>query len=150
MQPCPLDTALPTNGQARAPLTRKPAQIEQISINIEPFHVRTVTFLCMNCFSLSCLSEICNYLHKRLAHFCLFLDVIYLLGSCEILFAYYYKIFIYLAVLGLSCGTQDLHCTMRDLSLWGTDSLTVVHGLQSTQVQKLWPSGLVVLWPVGS
>ena len=104
----------------------------------------------MNCFSLSCLSEICNYLHKRLAHFCLFLDVIYLLGSCEILFAYYYKIFIYLAVLGLSCGTQDLHCTMRDLSLWGTDSLTVVHGLQSTQVQKLWPSGLVVLWPVGS
>ena len=60
------------------------------------------------------------------------------------------SLFIYLAALGLSCGTQDLRCTMRDLSLWRTDSLTVVHGLQSTQVQKLWPSGLVVLWPVGS
>ena len=32
----------------------------------------------------------------RSAHFCLFLDVIYLLSSCELLFAYYSKIFIYL------------------------------------------------------
>ena len=30
---------------------------------------------------------------------------------------YFFLIFIYLAVLGLSCSTQDLRCIMEDLSL---------------------------------
>ena len=30
---------------------------------------------------------------------------------------YFLKIFIYLAVLGLSCSTQDLRCILEDLSL---------------------------------
>ena len=28
---------------------------------------------------------------------------------------FFFLIFIYLAVLGLSCGTQDLHCSVQDL-----------------------------------
>ena len=47
-------------------------------------------------------------------------------------------VFIYLAaVSGLSCGTWGLHCVTQDLSLWCMGSLVVVHGLQSTQTQKL-------------
>ena len=38
---------------------------------------------------------------------------------------------VYLTMLGLSCSTQDLHCIMQDLSLWGTDSLVVVLSLSS-------------------
>ena len=37
--------------------------------------------------------------------------------------------FIYLAVSGLSCSMQDLHCGMWDLSLWCAGSLVVTHGL---------------------
>ena len=35
-------------------------------------------------------------------------------------FFFFFLIFIYLAALGLSCGTQDLHCGTRDLLLWGS------------------------------
>lgn len=38
----------------------------------------------------------------------------------------------YLAVLGLNCSTQNLHCIMQDLSRQGTDFLAVAHGLQSS------------------
>ena len=44
-------------------------------------------------------------------------------------------LFIYLAVLGLSCGMWDLPCVMRDLSLQHTDSLAVAHGLQGVWAQ---------------
>ena len=37
---------------------------------------------------------------------------------------------IYLGVLGLSCGMQDLCCFMWDLSLQCRDSLLVAHGPQ--------------------
>ena len=40
----------------------------------------------------------------------------------------FFQIVIYLAVLGLSCGTQDLHCVTQDLSLRCTDSLVVALG----------------------
>ena len=38
---------------------------------------------------------------------------------------------IYLAVLDLSCGMQELHCIMWDLSLQHTDSLVVAGELSS-------------------
>ena len=45
---------------------------------------------------------------------------------------YFFKfIFIYLAASGLSCGTQDLHCSMQDCSLRCVDS-------------SLWHTGSVV------
>ena len=31
--------------------------------------------------------------------------------------------------MGLSCGTQDLHDIMQDLSFWPTDSLVTAHKL---------------------
>ena len=40
------------------------------------------------------------------------------------------KIFIYLTVLGLSCGPQDLHWIMRRFSMWCIDS-SWAHGLRS-------------------
>ena len=42
-------------------------------------------------------------------------------------------LFIYLAVLSLSHGTQDLHCIMWDLSLHPMDSLVVAHGLSCSK-----------------
>ena len=51
----------------------------------------------------------------------------------------------YLAVLGLSHGTQDRPCIMWDLYLWRMDSLVVIPGLQ-----YLWHIGLVALQHVGS
>ena len=44
-----------------------------------------------------------------------------------------FLILIYLTVSGLSCGLQDLCSIMWNLSLQHTDSLAVVHKLQSTQ-----------------
>ena len=44
-------------------------------------------------------------------------------------------LFIYLAVLGLSCGTWDLHCGMWDLSWRCVGSLVVACRLQSAQAQ---------------
>ena len=44
---------------------------------------------------------------------------------------------IYLAALGLSCGTWDLHCILEDLSLQCTDSLVVMHRLSSCGTQPL-------------
>ena len=41
--------------------------------------------------------------------------------------ALFFKISIYLAGLGLSCGTQDLHCGTPDLLLWGRGSLQLWH-----------------------
>jgi len=38
-------------------------------------------------------------------------------------------LFIYLAALGLSCGTGNLSCIIQDLLLWCTDSLDVACGL---------------------
>ena len=40
------------------------------------------------------------------------------------------KIFIYLAVLGLSCNMQDLHCIMQDLSLGFVGPAVMPWGLQ--------------------
>ena len=54
-------------------------------------------------------------------------------------------IFIYLAASSLSCGTQDLHCIMRDLSLRCTDSPVVVRRLGSCR-----DVGLVAPEHVGS
>ena len=54
------------------------------------------------------------------------------------LYIYIFDTFIYLFIwwaLGLSCGTQDLHCAMWDLSLGHTDSLVVAQWLQSTRAQ---------------
>ena len=44
----------------------------------------------------------------------------------------FYYLFIYLAALGLNCGTQDLHCGMRDLffSYGMRDLLVVACGIQ--------------------
>ena len=53
------------------------------------------------------------------------------------------KIFIYLAVLGLSCNMQDLHCIMQDLSLWHTNSLVVACGLQYLQCAGLAAYGIL-------
>ena len=55
----------------------------------------------------------------------------------------FFLIFIYLAASGLSCGTWDIRCGMRDLSLWRSGSslqcagfsLVVVCGLQGAQAQ---------------
>ena len=44
---------------------------------------------------------------------------------------------IYLAALGLSCGTWDLHCVLEDLPLQCTDSLVVMHRLSSCGTQPL-------------
>ena len=45
-------------------------------------------------------------------------------------------LFIYLAALGLSCGRQDLCCSMWDLSLQCAGfSLVVAHRLQSARPQ---------------
>ena len=41
---------------------------------------------------------------------------------------YIFLIFIYLAALGLSCGTQGLHCIMQALSLQPMDSLIFALG----------------------
>ena len=41
----------------------------------------------------------------------------------------FFLIFIYLAALGLSWGTQGLRCVMQDLSLQHTDSVILAHGL---------------------
>lgn len=43
-----------------------------------------------------------------------------------------FNLIIYLVVLGLNCGTQNLHCITQDLLLQCTDSLAAVHGLQSS------------------
>ena len=40
----------------------------------------------------------------------------------------FFQIVIYLAMSGLSCGTQDLHCITQDLSLRCTDSPAVALG----------------------
>ena len=42
--------------------------------------------------------------------------------------------FMYLAVSGLICCTQDLVCIMWDLSLWCTDSLDVAYRLSSCEM----------------
>ena len=42
---------------------------------------------------------------------------------------FFYYLFIYLAVSGLSCSMQDLRCGTRDLSLWCAGSLVVARGL---------------------
>ena len=42
-----------------------------------------------------------------------------------------FNLLIYLAVLCLSCHTQDLHCIMQGLSFWYTDFLAMVLKLQS-------------------
>ena len=46
---------------------------------------------------------------------------------------YIFKVFLYLAALGLSCGIQDLHCIMQYLSLRCTNSLVAVCGLTCSQ-----------------
>ena len=50
--------------------------------------------------------------------FCCTVWLTYVLGLFVSFF--FFLIFIYLAALGLSCGTQDLHCGTRDLLLWGS------------------------------
>ena len=40
-----------------------------------------------------------------------------------------------LAVSGLSCGTPNLHCIVRDLLSWHSGSPVVAYGLQSTPTQ---------------
>ena len=42
---------------------------------------------------------------------------IHSLSDISLVFKKYIYIFIYLAVLGFSCGTLDLHCGTQDLSL---------------------------------
>ena len=53
---------------------------------------------------------------------------------------YQLYLFIYLASLGLSCDTQDLHCIMQDLLLPSTDLLVMACRLQHlhTHVLKHW------------
>ena len=57
-----------------------------------------------------------------------FLFVSFLRPVACLNFFFFFLVFIYLAVLGLSCD-------MQDLSLWGADSLVVVHRLQRAQAQ---------------
>ena len=38
-------------------------------------------------------------------------------------------IYLFMPMSGLSCGTRDLHCSMRDLLLWCVGSVVVVCGL---------------------
>lgn len=45
-----------------------------------------------------------------------------------------FNLIIYLVVLGLNCGTQNLHCITQDLLLQCTDSLAVVNGLSNCDV----------------
>ena len=58
---------------------------------------------------------------------------------------------LFLAVLGLGCGTQDLPCIMLDLSLWLMSfALAVMWVLQSMWASYLWPSDFVGPWHVES
>ena len=50
---------------------------------------------------------------------------------------FFFLIFIYLAVSGLSCGMQDLHCIMWNLLLQLSDSLVVMCRLSSRGVWAL-------------
>ena len=43
----------------------------------------------------------------------------------------YLFIYCYLAVSGVSCGTQDLHCVMWEISFWSMDSAVAECRLQS-------------------
>ena len=43
----------------------------------------------------------------------------------------------YLAVSGLSCGTQHLGCIMQYLLLWRTDPLVVTHGLSFSMARGI-------------
>ena len=43
--------------------------------------------------------------------------------------SFFFIIFIYLAALGLSCGTSDLCCIMGEVFIQRINSLVVVHGL---------------------
>ena len=54
----------------------------------------------------------------------------------------YYYLFTYLGSSGLSCSIWNLGCVLRDLSLWCTDTLVVVLGLQSTQASVIVVHGL--------
>ena len=45
---------------------------------------------------------------------------------------FFFNLFIYLAVSGLSCGMRDLRCGMQDLSLWHVGFFVAVHGLLSS------------------
>ena len=48
-----------------------------------------------------------------------------------------FKIFIYLSALGLSYSTRDLHCMVKDLSLWPKFSLVVGLGLGCLAVREI-------------
>ena len=57
--------------------------------------------------------------------------------NCIQLINVIFLIFVYLAVSGLSCGMQDLHCLMWNLLLQLTDSLVVMCRLSSWGVWAL-------------
>ena len=50
-------------------------------------------------------------------------------------------LFLYLAVSGLSCGMQDLCCSVRDLLLRHVGSFVAACRLQSTRALQLWYMG---------
>ena len=52
-----------------------------------------------------------------------------------------YLFIIYLAMSRLSCGTRELHCIMRDLSFWPTDSLVTMSGLRCSVAY-----GILIPW----
>ena len=68
-------------------------------------------------------------------------------SSSKIIFLKNIYLFIYLAVLGLSCGMWDLHYVMQDLSLQHTSSL-VEHELISCSIWAPEHMGLVAPWQV--
>ena len=55
-------------------------------------------------------------------------------------------LFLYSATLGLSYGTQDLHCITWDLSLWHTDSLVAASGFSCWAAGSTLNQGLNLCW----
>ena len=62
-----------------------------------------------------------------------------------VLYFVFFLTFMYLAALHLSCGTHDLCCGMRDLSLQHMGSLVVVCGLSICGTWAPEHSGLLIV-----
>ena len=64
-----------------------------------------------------CLSSLEGCIFKSFAHFYFILFFIFFKGDNDTSYPthFFKKIFIYLAVPGLSCGTRDLRCHLQDL-----------------------------------
>ena len=59
----------------------------------------------------------------------------------------FFFLFFFLAASGLSCGTRDLRCSTRDLSLCCTgSSLVVAHGLLSSCAVLVFLFSSCVVW----